>query len=310
MNTDRYDGNEGKVSNRFKLPKKRWIFTGIGVILLFSMVRFENPMMSVETVSPIIKTAMKDMYEVEKTFKARSKMTGIVVHKKDDIEDKTVFFMTPDKKTMIAGQLFDEKGDNASEALIRANVDVDRAMKHLQDKGQAAQMNGVPNALDISEDVLKDAPGVFAGVSGDVPSDARILYVFADPNCVFCHRMFEAIAKNEAVLKELNVRVKWIPVAVLVKDDSEYKAEAIIKGGYDAFMENETKYNSATHRGGVTGINEPQYFELVKSNTKMFMSVMPNSGTPAYVWFKDGKIKRNAGALGVDKVREFIEKEM
>lgn len=286
----------------------------VGLVILISMIRFESPFASVESVTPLIKAAMKDEYDVEKTFKFRSRLTGVVVHKKADPEDKSVYFLTPDKKSFIVGQVFDEKGDNVSEEAVRKNLDVDKVMKHLQDKGKSAQVGGaqtgIQAGIDVTEDVLKDAPGVFAGVSGDVPKDARILYVFADPNCIYCHRMYEAIANSEAVLKELNVRVKWITVAVLIPNDSVRKAQAIVKGGYDAFIKNETDYNTSTHRGGIEGIDDPQYFEIVKSNTKMFNSIMPGTGTPAYVWFKDGQMKRDMGALTVDKVRGFIEQKM
>lgn len=76
----------------------------------------------------------------------------------------------------------------------------------------------------------------------------RIIYIFFDPNCPYCHRLYE---HTRSAVKQGKIQLRWIPVGILTTT-SPGKAAAILgaKDPLKAFYYNENHYN----RGG--GIEE------------------------------------------------------
>lgn len=81
---------------------------------------------------------------------------------------------------------------------------------------------------------------------------AHVIYVFFDPNCPYCHRVYENL---RPAVERGEVELRWIPIGTLMTT-SLGKAAAILeaKNPTDAFYQNETGYSRET--GSFGGIAE------------------------------------------------------
>jgi thiol:disulfide interchange protein DsbG len=129
--------------------------------------------------------------------------------------------------------------------------------------------------------VLEKADAVVEGSS----SPARVLYVFFDANCWYCHLTWKALQPYE----KAGLRVRWVPVAYQ-KDTSEGRAQAIMqaKDRVAAMRENETGYRAKSYDGGIAPAKAPHALALrFRTNIKL-MERFGVDGTPGLVW-KDEK---------------------
>jgi thiol:disulfide interchange protein DsbG len=138
----------------------------------------------------------------------------------------------------------------------------------------------------------RDLPALFAAleradavVEGPA-SPRRILYVFFDANCWYCHLTWKALQPYEAA----GLQVRWVPVAYQ-KDSSSAKAAAIMlaKDRAAALRENETRYRAQSYDGGIApaaGIPAALAAQLDANFGLMDRFGVP--GTPGLAW-KDGK---------------------
>lgn len=84
---------------------------------------------------------------------------------------------------------------------------------------------------------------------------AASLYVFADPNCMFCHRMYEEV---EPLVKAGKLRVHWIMVGFL-KGTSIGRAAAILdaRNPLKALRADENGFDVLRERGGIAPLKHP-----------------------------------------------------
>lgn len=115
------------------------------------------------------------------------------------------------------------------------------------------------------------------------------LYVFIDPNCLYCHLAWKALQPYE----KAGLQVKWIPVA-FQKPSSAGRAAAIMQARDPAaaLRENEIKYRHKTYDGGIKPLAKirPDIDKALDANLAL-MEKTGAPGTPLLVW-KDagGKI--------------------
>src|SRR6266853_1439167 len=112
-------------------------------------------------------------------------------------------------------------------------------------------------------------------------SPKRILYVFFDANCWYCHLTWKALQAYE----KSGLQVRWVPVAYQ-KDSSTTKAAAIMqaKDRAAAMRENETGYRTQSYDGGIAPAKASKALEAKLE----LMDRVGVSGTPGLVW-KDEK---------------------
>lgn len=175
-------------------------------------------------------------------------------------------YLTPDGKHVIAGTMLDASGAEVTGAQLR---------KHLPEP----EFGPVWPLLEKSTWV-REGPA----------SAKRIIYVFTDPECPFCHRLWQAM--QPFVGGDLQVR--HILVGVL-KPSSFAKAAAILQHAQPAtaLQQHEQNYG----RGGIeaaTAIGSATTNKL-ESNHQLMRS-LGIAGTPA-VYYKDraGKVRRVVG---------------
>lgn len=72
-------------------------------------------------------------------------------------------------------------------------------------------------------------------------SGDQIVYFFFDPNCPYCHRVYDRLTKIRADFP--NLQLRWVPLGMLGAD-SKKKAAAIIQAANPlaAFHQNESNY--------------------------------------------------------------------
>ncbi|ASD82433.1 disulfide isomerase [Burkholderia gladioli pv. gladioli] len=144
-----------------------------------------------------------------------------------------------------------------------------------------------PPTLDAAQVArVQAAPAIVEGASGAKVKST--LYVFMDPNCIYCHLMWRALRPYEAA----GLQVHWIPLAFL-KPDSAGKAAALLKAPDGPALLNtlETKYSEKDESGGIAPLMVVPADAKAKldANAAMFQQ-LGFTGTPTVVFrTKEGK---------------------
>ncbi|MDA8364335.1 MAG: thioredoxin fold domain-containing protein [Gammaproteobacteria bacterium] len=126
-------------------------------------------------------------------------------------------------------------------------------------------------------------------------NSARIMYVFFDPNCPYCHYLYSL---SQQFVRAGQVEVRWIPVGLL-EPSSEGKAAAILesKNEQAALEKNEDQY----HRPGGGGIEETLPSKASKIQLYKNLSLFHQAGpdvVPLIMWEdRNGRIGVQAGAV-------------
>lgn len=211
-----------------------------------------------------IQSLIDDGLKIEKSFPAASGLTGWVVSQNNRY---FVVYTTADKKTLIAGNLIAEDGRDLSA------ID---AEKHVPAPDHAAAYEALASASTIKE--------------GEGRKGAEPIYVFFDPNCPYCHKLWQALQPYERA----GLQVHWVPVAYL-GPTSRPKAERMLAStnptatfrehmnrfGQDQAVATDTKTNGDTARA------------LERNLALMHQFGM--QGTPGVVWREDGKVRALVG---------------
>jgi thiol:disulfide interchange protein DsbG len=154
----------------------------------------------------------------------------------------------------------------------------------------------------IAQDAKKgrDLPALYAtlektdAVVEGAKDPKRVLYVFWDANCWYCHLTWKALQPYE----KAGLQVRWVPVAYQ-KDNSAALAAAVM-GASDrvaALRENETRYRAKSYDGGIRAAAKvPDALAIELEENMTLMGRFGMSGTPALVW-KDasGRVRTNLG---------------
>ena len=118
----------------------------------------------------------------------------------------------------------------------------------------------------------------------------RIIYVFFDPNCMYCHAFWEVAHSVQA---EIGLRIRWLPVGRL-KPSSLPKAAAIVLSRHPgrAFTYDETHFDTATETGGIPGVRSAPSGVVhgIQANWKLMSVVLGATGTPTIVYPYHGRI--------------------
>lgn len=102
----------------------------------------------------------------------------------------------------------------------------------------------------------------------------HIIYIFFDPNCPFCHRLY---VSTRNWVKENKMELRWIPVGILTTT-SAGKAASILgaKDPLKAFYKNEDNYVRAQGQGG--GVEEDIPSPAVEKKLKANEALLARTG--------------------------------
>lgn len=154
---------------------------------------------------------------------------------------------------------------------------------------QSATPNAKQQQLAATFNALEKASWVAEG------KGPRIVYIFFDPNCPYCHRLYEALRTR---IGKNDLEFRWVPVGILMTT-SFGKAAAILeaKDPLAAFRVNEEKYVQGGGFGGAAEtIPGAETEKRLKQNSKLLTQAGGQS-VPTIV-FRDasGLIKVSQGA--------------
>ncbi len=211
-------------------------------------------------------------------------LTGIVVE--TDQHQQGILWMLADKYLLLGPVVNDQQ----------QNITAHYADQYLPHPPKVAAEKIAPAALT--------APGFTIGHAGP------LMVVFMDPNCIFCHLLWEALQRPVA---EGKVRVKVIPVGFL-KPSSPAKAATILaaKNPAAAWANNEKGFNVHTEEGSTQVLSHiPEKDQAaIKANTQLLHKT-GETATPALLYcIKTPKGLEMQMKHGIDVKRtpEFVQK--
>lgn len=194
----------------------------------------------------------------------------------------------------------DTKGEDTSAAQSeQPSTSVGQPALHATEQPPAdSASNGQDQTLtrEKSRELLKQDIALLDKTKGLIAWDgihgSKPLYIFIDPDCMFCHRLYKIIKDNTEMFNKADVTPIIVPVSILNRPDGPGKAAAIIKGGFQAYVKDEENFNSARETGGVTpisGDDAAPYINKVKFLSNLMHKITTdgmseNSGTPMLVW--------------------------
>lgn len=110
----------------------------------------------------------------------------------------------------------------------------------------------------------------------------RTLWVYFNPDCSYCHRLWNALAGVS------DLTVIWIPVTFSPKTTSLARSAAILEARdpAEALQQNEETFNDTREEGGypVTGTPSPHTEEEITRNTMLLQMWTGKIATPTLLW--------------------------
>lgn len=206
---------------------------------------------------------------VESKFAAAGGLNGWVL--KSPTGEYSVVFTSSDNKVLLAGALIDESGKNLTAEYTETYVPK-------------------PDFDQKWDAITKAGKEITTGAK----SPKATMYVFFDPNCIFCHLFWKA----SKVYEKVGLQIKWIPVAYLAPD-SEGKAAAILQAANPgaAMDEHEKSYDEVKHSGGIAPAKNIAAATKAKLQANAaLMASLQMQGTPGVVYKdKSGTVKTFKG---------------
>ena len=148
----------------------------------------------------------------------------------------------------------------------------------------ATVAQAAPTAQHYAARLLEQLPKTTAVSLGSGP---RVVSVFFDPNCPYCHELYDAA---EHWVGREGLQFRWIPVAVLAPS-SEGKAAAILQAPdrAKALARNEDDFNENPEAGSGGGIVPAgqitvQSRDALKRNLQVLHQAGPYFAFPLMVW--------------------------
>lgn len=209
---------------------------------------------------------------VTSVFSGPSGLVGAVLGM--DNGQKSIAWLTGDLKVVIPGAIYDASGANMT---VRA--------LHSQNVYLAP-------ASVLTRAATAAAKPVVVGRSGPVVT------FFMDPNCSFCHALYQHLAKP---VEQGKLRVRYVMVG-LIKPNSAVRSAAILSAAdpVAALAQDEAAFDSAAEEGGFavpdTFAPSAQVKDAVIANGKlMFEAGAVGTPTLLYCSAKTGKVVMEQG---------------
>lgn len=216
---------------------------------------------------PALERAVAAGVKVVKQFPAASGLTGWVLSQG---ARHSLVYTTADGKTLVAGALIDERGQNLSaqhEDMYIPKPDFTAAFAELEKSAFIAE--------------------------GSMKNPKSVIYVFVDPNCPYCHLMWRAVQPYEAA----GLQVRWIPVATLGPTSMPKAIEVLAAPDKTAaFRRMEQNHGKPWKPAAAsTEQSQPVVAAAIRRNGEL-MDSFGIAGTPGVVWRdKQGKVQVKSG---------------
>lgn len=241
--------------------------TRIPLVTFIAAMAISAHAVAATPVPRVLDQAVKAGAKVTRQFPAGSGLTGWVLSHDGR---HSIVYTSADNKTLIAGMLIDQDGNNLSRA-------------HEQQYVPQPDFSAAYGRLEKSAFVME----------GRAKDPVSVVYAFVDANCPFCHHLWRAVQPYEAA----GLQVRWIPVATL-GPTSMPKALAVLsaKDKTAAFRQMEAAHGKPWD--GAARYSErshPAIAAAIRANGEL-MEQFGIGGTPGVIWRdKQGKVHVKAG---------------
>ena len=137
-----------------------------------------------------------------------------------------------------------------------------------------------PVLARIQNSVTPEAAATHASTGRILPQDLHAitrghgpytLFIFWDPNCLYCHLLYEKIARDTYAQRRLTIH--WVPVGI-IKTSSLGKAAAVIAGGWPALQKDERGFHLHTESGAIAPSRNRSALREARANTKALAALM------------------------------------
>ena len=213
---------------------------------------------------------------------------------------RSVAWASPDHRILVIGAAFDRAGTNLTRTLSRKEgLLAAKSAAPAPSAPAPAPVATLPNPTAPVTPVLSSSAFLGAvkrfthGVTQYQSGARHTLYVFFDPDCSFCHHLFDRLRRARVALKRAHVAVRWIPVAIL-RPHGALRAEAILAGGLKALVFNEDHFDVGAEKGGIAGTRSVAATTDLIDNMRVFASAAHQLGTPTLAW-RDARGKAHRG---------------
>ena len=254
----------------------------------------------------IVEKLTHDKAHVIRVFPGPKGLTGMVV---SGAQGPIISWMTSTRSAVIVGGVVDAKSNqNLTTRATMQYIVGHGVIKSPPTARLAPSADNTPGEMSATVPVDATQTGVLSGetalrtflndsrngnfvqVSQQGLSGPHTLYAFVDPNCIFCHKLFDYVQSHHAEFQKAGVRVVYVPVAIL-KQSSIAKAAEMAKEGWPALLRDEQKFNGNDEEGGLNGLSGAElahYAAQVHVNTRWLQQLSTanhaNEGTPFLVW--------------------------
>lgn len=229
--------------------------------ILLPLLAVLLPLSALATTPPALQTLQKNGADIQQSFIGPDGLTGWVVTYKGRT---LVVYTTSSGNYVINGELVDKDGNNLTTQYTQRYVSPPDLAKLV------ATLQQDPTLVD----------------EGD--TKAPPLYVFADPNCIYCNRFWNDVRPFVVSGK---VRIHWAMVSFL-KQSSAGRATAILtaKDRLTALTLDESKFDKANEEGGIPPVDPMPadvHGALMTHGTEL--NAAGGQGTPLLVFRTGGK---------------------
>ena len=231
------------------------------------VVELANP----NAIESLVGKATHGLAHVKRIFPGPQGLTGIVVA--GEGKPPLVLWTNHAANLLLVGGLYDRKGENLTQLAYSHFVPQPAPVP-----AAAPSLPPVPPAAGhLLGSGVFDPKDVFF-VESKVRSSLPKIYVFFDPNCIWCHKLYVEMTPEETA----NVNISWIPVGFL-SETSKGKAERILFEGIRALDKDERNFDEAREIGGVTPLSRPALARKVGENLVALGKIGPIE-TPTIVY--------------------------
>ncbi|HKK04497.1 MAG TPA: thiol:disulfide interchange protein DsbG [Gammaproteobacteria bacterium] len=163
--------------------------------------------------------------------------------------------------------------------------------------------SGVHAGSQLAASMLADITQASWIAEGKGP---HVVYVFFDPNCPYCHKLYE---ETRSWVSQGKLELRWIPVGVLTTT-SEGKAAAMLgaKDPLKAFYQNENHYSRSGGGGGLEeGLAGPAIEKKLKANESLLARTGFGAVPTMLFRAKDGQAVLVQGSPPNDKLKPILD---
>ena len=240
-------------------------FMRLSILAAAGLLAVQSTLLQAENLPPAIKALEAKGATIKGSFDAPGGLKGYAAEYE---KQAMALYLTPDGKHVLAGNLFDEKGEDLSQA----------PLQKLVYEPLSEEMWTQLEASNWIADGVNTAP--------------HVIYLFSDANCPYCNMFWE---QARPWVTSGKVQLRHIMVGI-IREDSAAKAAALMADANpeQALQKHEQAGKGSTLKAMTTIPKDIQ--AKIDANMKL-MEAMGLSATPA-IFYKDanGHLQQQQGA--------------